>query len=147
MNTIMKSTLAAMIALGLSACGPQSQQEAAEDVAEARQESAENLAEVRQDTQEDLRDAQRDLARADDVEEMADQREDLTRQGAEAEYELAVTEAEGRLEVAQQQCDTLGGDAHDRCDDQAQMQFENEKELAEQRLDAAQRAQASRNYD
>lgn len=148
MSTLIKTTLAAMIAMGLSACGPETQQEASQDVAEARQEGAENLAEVRQDAQEDIADARQDAANDgygldgnrmgnDGLSRMGDNNNEVREQTAEAEYDIAVTKAESRLEVAQEQCDTLTGDAHDRCEDEAQMQYENEKQLAEQRLDAA----------
>jgi hypothetical protein len=97
-----------------------------------RQESAkevrEDVADARQDANEKVADQQADVIAAADgsVEDRA-----------EADYDVAIAQADGDRKVAAEACEALSGDAQANCKKQAEQSYDSAKALAKAQLDAA----------
>jgi hypothetical protein len=121
----MKNTLipAAIVLLALSACR-ETPEETAEDVAEARADGAEEVREA----EADRLDAQRDAvganansgSNAGPVMGTYDPEED----NADADYDVAVAKAQSTLDVEQEKCEAMTGDARDNCKDAAKAVYD-----------------------
>jgi hypothetical protein len=136
MNKPMYSLAAACaVALALAACNrAESPSEVASDVAEAQADRTESVADARMDQTETLSDTAEAAASRD-----PDDRGDAIEDRAEAEYNTAIAEALGDLEVAQQGCESLRGDAQASCKQSAEAAYQAARAEAQSELDAERR--------
>ena len=115
----------------MAACS-ESPQETASDVAEAKLEAAKDVAQANSDATQRVADAQAklDVAAAEGQAAMQSNadavsvdlnaaRADMTREQAQANYDLSVVNAEAELKVAKERCDALEGDQKKLCVDTA----------------------------
>ena len=66
-----------------------------------------------------------------------------TRDTADAQYDVAIAQAEATMKVEKEKCDALGGDAQEACHDTAESSFEMAKADAQLKRDAARQAAAA----
>jgi len=141
-----RSLLAAALfaALSLTACS-ESAQETREDVAKAKENAREEVAEVRADAQKDVNEARQDVvdASAQNMQPIAgtmtgaspgevardvnNQQADLTREKADANYKIAMAQAEGDYKVDKERCDALEGQQEDACNATTKAVYEQRK--------------------
>lgn len=106
----------ALVLLALTAC-QETPQETAEDVAEARADGAEEVREAEADRAEAQRDAATDPAGpTGPVMDSFDPVEDKV----DADYDVAVAKAKAALDVEQEKCEAMTGDARDNCKEAAE---------------------------
>jgi hypothetical protein len=118
-------TACAAAALMLSACNrAESPSEVSADVAEAQAERQDSVA-----------DARAEAATSRDPDDRGDAMEDR----AEAQYNTALAEAQGDLDVAQQGCESLRGDAQASCKQSAEAAFQAARSDARSALEAERR--------
>jgi hypothetical protein len=115
--------LAIVAALLLAGC-KETASDTASDVADARQEASQDNAEAKQDANETIADANAEVADAqeDYVENSDTTMKKLTIaeseamvKAANADYDVAKVEAEGRHKIAREKCDALSGAEKDSC--------------------------------
>ncbi len=147
-NMPMKSLVipfAAAAALMLAGC-TESPSETAKDVSEARQEAAEDSNEARDDRSEEVSKANEDVAEAkhdvmhgDDgeIKKLTAAEAEAMSEKAKADFDVATTDAEGRLNIATEKCDALSGVDKDACVSTANATFAADKAAATATRDAA----------
>lgn len=138
--------LAAAIAMLLLAGCQESPKETAKDVAAARTEANQeaNDARATADRKTAAADAKVDDARQDYSKSETEANETLGKAQdkaastiAEADYDRAIVEADGRFKVENEKCDALSGTAKDACVSAAESALAVEKAAAQSRRDAA----------
>jgi hypothetical protein len=115
-----------LIALGTMTSACNSADTAAEvqrDVADAQDARSDNVTEARRDGADAIQREQRDVTA---------ERRDLEDATATRNYEVALSEAEGNLEVATQACEAMSGSEQTACKERADSVFETATARAEQ---------------
>ncbi len=123
----------------------ESQSDTAKDVAEARTEARKDSNEARQDASESAQEANKDVAQAGQTygektdaarANLTEAEADAMRVNARSAYDIAVTDADGRHEIAKQKCDALTGTDKDACVSAADAALAADKANAEANRDA-----------